>query len=186
MKNTKSNLKWMMAIVVTMATAIGCKKNSYVNIPTTPGRAPNVEATFVNASGNIKNALEQFRHMLGDSLNTKPNADPAGRREVNWDAVPAAFTNNANFPFYFFNSTEPDAPAGRKRGLLLLPASDFRVDSSNFSDIDANYVKQFQAFSPKRTFVSLGTNITMVSFRVGFLIRCNCERIRSHFFRCRC
>ena len=166
MKNTRSNLKWLMVVAVTIATAIGCKKDSYVNIPNTPDPAPNVEATFVNASGNIKNALEQFRHMLGDSLNTKPNADPTGRREVNWDAVPAGLTNNANFPFDFFNSTDPDAPAGRKRGLLLLPASDFRVDSSNFSEIDANYVKQFQAFSPKRTFISLGTNITMVSFRV--------------------
>ncbi len=149
-----------MAILV-MAMHSCSKSNGYNN---TPVQQP--QASVVQASGDITNALATFRHLLGDSLNTKPNANPLGRREINWDAVPATFTNNSNFPLNFFNSTDSAASNARKRGFVLNGGSSFRVDSSNFSDIDASYATQFHAFSPKRTFAYLGNTVTEAVFKV--------------------
>jgi hypothetical protein len=40
------------------------------------------------------------------------------------------------------------------------------VDSTSFSDIDASYSTQFEAFSKKRLFAYLGNNVTEVTFKV--------------------
>jgi len=166
MKNIKSKMKTAFAIAITVIAMASCKKDTYNSIENIPPPAPNVQATFIKASGDITNALAEFRHIIGDSLNTKPNANPLGRREINWDAVPSNLTNNANFPLNFFNNTDPDAPAGRKRGFVLEGGSSFRVDSTNFSEIDHSYAAQFQPFSPKRVFAYLGNNVTIGKFKV--------------------
>lgn len=127
---------------------------------------PQPQATVVSASGNIATALAELRHILGDSLNTAPGKT-SGRREVNWDGVPANFTNADNFPFDFFNVTDPAAGNGRKRGLVYTnTGTSFRVDSSDFADIDASYAEQFDAFSPKRSFTYRGNNVTDIVFKV--------------------
>jgi hypothetical protein len=48
--------------------------------------------------------MDEFRDRIGGNLNA-PNAPPAvtGRREINWDGVPAALTNVDTFPLNFFN-----------------------------------------------------------------------------------
>lgn len=123
-------------------------------------------ATVVKAAGDLTAALANFRHLLGDSLNTAPGK-ASGRREVNWDAVPPAFTNNNNFPFDFFNSTDPAVANGRKRGLVLTNAgTSFRVDSTAFAELDASYTNQFEAFSPKRLFAYIGNTVTQAGFKV--------------------
>ena len=167
MKNIKTALKALLAIISVMIAVVGCKKDSYAPVADNPAPEPSTQATFIKASGDISGALAEFRHLLGDTLNTKPNANPLGRREINWDAVPASFTNTGNFPLDFFNSTDPAVGAGRKRGFVLSGnGTTFRVDSTNFSEIDPSYAGQFQAFSPNRTFAYLGNNITLGAFRV--------------------
>ncbi|PSR53298.1 hypothetical protein AHMF7605_07010 [Adhaeribacter arboris] len=110
--------------------------------------------------------LAGFRSTLGDSLNTKPGKT-SGRREVNWDAVPATFTNTNTFPFDFFNSPDPTLPAGRKRGILFNhPGATFRISDTNFNDVDPSYSTQFATFSPAKTFATISSTVTEVTFKV--------------------
>ncbi|MGB8190437.1 MAG: hypothetical protein WCF67_00900 [Chitinophagaceae bacterium] len=127
---------------------------------------PPVQSTVVSKSGDLTAALAEFRHILGDSLNTVPGKT-SGRREVNWDGVPANLTNSDNFPFDFFNATDAATGNGRKRGLVYANnGTTLRVDSSDLFDIDASYAAQFDAFSGKRTFLPRSSNVSEVLFKV--------------------
>lgn len=128
---------------------------------------PEVKSTIVSGSGDLTSQLAQFRTLLGDPLNGT-TGQTAGRREINWDGVPPANTNNNTFPFDFFNSTDPAVGAGRKRGLVYLNTNaSFRVDTTGFSDIEPTYGAEFKAFSPKRLFATIGTNVTHIGFRIA-------------------
>jgi hypothetical protein len=128
------------------------------------------EATQLKAAGDsaaIIGTVNQFRKLLGDSLNTVPNKT-SGRREVNWDGVPANFTNNNTFPLDFFNLTDPAGANGRKRGLVYLETgSPIRLDSSSFRDIDASYATQFAAFSQKKALISANSTVSEIVFKVA-------------------
>jgi len=148
----------------------GCSKDddggSYYNTPPPATQ----EATVFSAAGDsstIIGTINQFRAVLGDSLNFT-TGKTSGRREVNWDGVPSTFTNQNNFPFDFFNSTNPADPDGRKRGIVYSnTGTSFRVDSTDFSEIDASYAAQFDAFSRKRLFTYIGSNISEAIFKVA-------------------
>src|SRR5437773_4911796 len=58
--------------------------------------------SVIRAQGDsltVADTLNKFRAALGGSLNA-PNSPPtdSGRREINWDGVPAALTNVDTFP----------------------------------------------------------------------------------------
>lgn len=112
-------------------------------------------------SATVAGTLAAFRLALGGSLNA-PNTPPAdsGRREINWDGVPAALTNVDTFPLGFFN-------ANSKRGAVMLtPGSGIRIDSTAFVSIDSGLAAQFKAFSPKKLFMAVGSNQVAVDFKV--------------------
>jgi hypothetical protein len=133
-----------------------------------PGK-PQTEVQELKASGDslaIVGKLNQFRNILGDVVNTTPDKT-SGRREVNWDGVPANFTNNNNFPLDFFNLTDPAGANGRKRGLVYLQTgSPIRLDSSSFADIDPSYGNQFVAFSKKKQLISATSTISEIVFKI--------------------
>lgn len=110
--------------------------------------------------------VSDFRNTLG-TLNTAPGAT-GGRREINWDAVPAALTNTNNFPGDFFSSSNPALPNGRKRGLLLVSqgAGSFRVDGSNFTEFNPSFASRFTTFSPTKLFSAIGSSMTECNFKV--------------------
>jgi hypothetical protein len=153
-----------LGLVITMTS---CDKNGYGD---SPSPNPGVEANVVKGAGDSVNLvafINQFRALLGDPVNNAPG-QTTGRREINWDGVPANFSNNSNFPFDFFNNTDPAGPNGRKRGLEYVNnGTGFRVDSSDFSEIDASYADQFEAFTKKKTFASVGNNITELRFKLA-------------------
>ncbi len=158
-------LKTFTMLALIAGTITSCDKDDNDNYPQ-PGQD---EATVLSASGDsasIIGTINQFRSLLGDSLNTTPGKT-TGRREINWDAVPATFTNQNNFPVDFFNSTNPADPAGRKRGLVYVnKGTGFRVDSTSFAEIDASYANQFAVFSKKRMISSIGSNVFEAIFKV--------------------
>jgi hypothetical protein len=110
---------------------------------------------------SIAAKLDEFRAALGGVLNA-PNAPPAasGRREINWDGVAPALTNVDNFPADFFN-------VNSKRGAVFLtPGTGLRIDSTDFAAINAGLGAQFKSFSPKKTFMAVGSNQVDVQFQV--------------------
>jgi hypothetical protein len=133
----------------------------------TPQAALGAQRAVVQAAGDITAALDEFRALLGEPRNTTPGPHAAGRREIRWDGVPAAFTNNDDFPFDFFGATGAADPDGRKLGnLYFTNGRGFRVSDNDFVDIDASYDAEFNAFSPAKTFAAAGSNTMEVLFRV--------------------
>jgi len=162
------SLKLFAAILVVFSLVIvSCDKddNTYVE-----PQQPAIQSTVLKASGDSATVLvklAEFRVLLGDPLNGTPN-QTTGRREVNWDGVPVANTNNNTFPLDFFNNTDAGGPNGRKRGLQYVNNGTLvRLDSSDFSEIDASYANQFEPFSKKKMIVPVGTNVSEIVFKVA-------------------
>jgi len=153
----------MIAVTTVVSIAvISCDKDDHYdkNPP-----APQPKSIVVKGSGDVSAQLTEFRALLGDPVNGTPN-QTTGRREVNWDGVPANLTNNNNFPFDFFNLTDPAGANGRKRGLVMNNGTRFRVDTTAFSEIDPSYIDQFKAFSLKRAFNYMTNNVSTAFFKV--------------------
>jgi hypothetical protein len=121
------------------------------------------EATVFTASGDITPDVNAFRNALGTLNPNVPGSLSGGRREINWDAVPAAFTNTNDFPPDFFNQPV----VGRARGTVFsTPGTGFRTSDNNFADVKPDFDGPFVFFSPIRTFSAVGSNRTTVSFFV--------------------
>jgi len=118
---------------------------------------------IVTATGVITASLNEFRALLGD-LNPNVAGEaptPGGRREINWDGVPAMLTNNDSFPGNFFNVTSP-------RGVLFTtPGTAFRITNNGYVDVNPHYAGEFNTFSPPKLFVARGSTITDVQFVVA-------------------
>ena len=116
---------------------------------------------IVSATGDITAAVNQYRTLLG-TLNPNVAGEQAGgRREINWDGVPATFTNNDLFPGNFFNVNSP-------RGVLFTtPGSAFRISDNGYVDVNANYAGEFNVFSRPKLFTARGSTVTDVQFVVA-------------------
>ena len=168
-------LSKILPLAIVVASFASCQKDHVSNQrqsdeslseTTEKGIGSKEDAIVVKARGDINAALDQFRNLLGGQLNTAPGA-VGGRREVNWDAVPAALTNNNSFPGDFFGSSDPAAANGRKRGLIITtPGTGFSISDTNFANINPSYGDQFKTFSPRKTFVSIGSTISDNFFKI--------------------
>ena len=127
---------------------------------------PGVARVFTAAgdSADIAATVNAYRDALGNLNANLPGSRLAGRREINWDAVPANFTNTNDFPDDFFN--KPPVP-GRARGLVsTTDGTGFRVSDNNFKDLNDDFGHEFVFFSPIRTFAPVGSNAMTVTFFV--------------------
>lgn len=126
------------------------------------------KAKVIRASGDISQAVREFQATLGGPLNNnEPEQQRTGRREINWDGVPANLTNTPGFPGDFFNSFDPNTPPARKRGVEFFAWDEgsFEVSDRNFADINPRYSREFQSFSPRKTFMVLGSNTLEARFQ---------------------
>ena len=118
-------------------------------------------AGIVRATGDITAAVNEYRALLGTLNPNIAGEQPGGRREINWDGVPAAFTNNDLFPGNFFNVNSP-------RGVVFTTSgTGFRISNNGFVDVNPDYVGEFNVFSPPKLFVARGSTITDVQFFVA-------------------
>ncbi|MET0552546.1 MAG: hypothetical protein ABW221_05885 [Vicinamibacteria bacterium] len=144
-----------LLIAGSLVAAVGCGDDYGTN--------PDVAtpSQIVTASGDITGAVAQFQGVLGAPLNGgTAGSQPAGRREVNWDGVPANVTNTDDFPGDFFNTRST-------RGIVMTtPGRGFRASDTNLADVDASLAQEFAPFSPRKTFLPSGSTITDVDFRV--------------------
>jgi hypothetical protein len=162
------NVFQKLAAITTIIVLASCSKNddSYTG---GGNPAPTVNKIVFSAAGDsagILTKLNEFRVFAGDPLNNVPGAT-VGRREVNWDGVPATFTNNNNYPFDFFGSSDPVLGNARKRGLITNTNTAFRLDSTDFSELEPSYASQFEPFSKKKLFAPMGSTVTEVTFKVA-------------------
>jgi hypothetical protein len=120
----------------------------------------------------IQAMIDQFRTDLGGANNGVGGSFVSGRREVNWDGVPDAFSEPNNFPVDFFNVNSP-------RGVIFNAIEDatgaalnqFAVSATTasgvpvrFGNINANYSTIFQTFSAQRLFIVRNTHMMEVNF----------------------
>lgn len=119
------------------------------------------DVRIVRGTGDITATVNEFRDLLGALNPNLAGEQPGGRREINWDGVPAAFTNNDLFPGNFFNVNSP-------RGVVFTTdGSGFRISNNGYVDVNPDYTGEFNVFSPTKLFATRGGTITDVQFFVA-------------------
>jgi hypothetical protein len=128
--------------------------------------------TVFSAAGadaaSIQGTLDAFRNSLGTLNGNLPQNFSGGRREINWDAVPDAFSAPNPFPGGFFNGNVP----GRARGVVFsTPGTGFMTSATaasgvgiDFTNINPSYDGLFEAFSAERLFTAIDSNVMDVDF----------------------
>jgi Calx-beta domain len=133
-----------------------------VAFPASDASAAVVVRSATGTPAEIQATVDAFRADLGALNVNVPGSRPAGRREVNWDGVPPAFSDPNAFPADFFNTTSP-------RGVLVTSPGTGQLVSgtpARFGAIDATYPTAFGTFSPPKVFAPLGATRTDLAFRV--------------------
>ncbi|MDX1979820.1 MAG: hypothetical protein SFV51_06110 [Bryobacteraceae bacterium] len=128
---------------------------------------PLVYSTSGADADAISPTVNAFRDMLGPLNAPGPAEHPEGRREINWDGVPAQFTTPNDLPADFFNTTSA-------RGAVLsnpgAPDIRFQVSAAEgaerFDNLMAGYGQLFKTFSGAKLFISLANPAYDVDFRV--------------------
>ncbi len=129
--------------------------------------APVVFSAAGPTPASIQGQVDAFRTQLGALNPNVPGSFGSGRREINWDGVPDAFSAPNNLPANFFNVNSP-------RGVVFsTPGTGFQVSANaggvapvEFGNINPTYSAQFQTFSAQRLFTAVGSNILDVTFFV--------------------
>ena len=134
--------------------------------------AAHADPEVFEASGgtpaDIQAAVDAFRNFDDFGINNGVGGTfPIGRREINWDGVPDAFSAPNLLPANFFNSNSP-------RGVVFFtPGTGFQVSANlinptntpvRFGNIHPVYPALFSTFSPQRLFSALDSNITETLF----------------------
>ena len=135
--------------------------------PVAASAAPQVfEASGVTPN-DILNTVTAFRNFLGDN-NGIGGTFPTGRREINWDGVPDAFSAPNLLPANFFNSNSPRGVVFFTPGTAGFQVSANSINPTNtpvrFGNIHPVYPALFSTFSPQRLFSALDSNITETLF----------------------
>ena len=114
------------------------------------------------APADIQTAVDAFRNFLGNN-NGIGGTFATGHREINWDAVPDAFSAPHLLPANFFNKNSP-------RGIVFFtPGTGFEVSANlvnptntpvRFGNINPVYPALFSTFSPQKLFTALKSTIT--------------------------
>lgn len=132
------------------------------------GSAITFSASGANAAA-IQSTVDSFRTALGTLNPNVVGSFGSGRREINWDGVPDAFSAPNNLPANFFNVNSP-------RGVVFsTPGTGIQVSANasnptstpiEFGNINPTYPDIFTTFSPQRLFTALGSNVVAVNFFV--------------------
>src|SRR5262245_46534957 len=132
--------------------------------PASPNASDRAQASVFTAACDINGAVTDFRTALGALNPNVVGEQNGGRREVNWDAVPPAFTNTSTFPGDFFNQNF----SPRARGVVFsTDGTGLSVSDNDFAFINPTYDAQFNSFSPIRTFSAIGSATTRVDLFVA-------------------
>lgn len=107
---------------------------------------------------------DAFRSAVGGGTVAGANGDFGGlRREINWDGVPAGFSDPNLMPGNFFNANSP------RGAVFTTPGDGFLVSANAGGDTPVlfGFPGDLQAFSPQKLFASVGSNVMDISFFVA-------------------
>ncbi|MGE3109596.1 MAG: hypothetical protein AB7G11_17310 [Phycisphaerales bacterium] len=129
-----------------------------------------VEFAAAGSDASVTATVDAFRAAIGGINANVPGSFLSGRREINWDAVPDAFSAPNAFPGNFLNA----GVAPRARGAeFSTPGSSLMCSANavnpagapiNFGNIDPSYSTTFRQFSPQRLFTAIDSNTVEVKF----------------------
>jgi hypothetical protein len=163
----------LAALIIPLRTRTGIAALTTALMVLCPtGLAQAVPITF-EASGPdaaaITPSVDAFRTDLGTLNPNVAGSFGTGRREINWDAVPDAFSAPNLLPNNFFNANSPRGAEFSTPGTGVAVSAN-AVNPTNtpvrFGNIDPNYPSLFQVFSPQKLFTAIGSNIVDVNFFV--------------------
>jgi len=137
--------------------------------PAAASAAPVVFESSGAVPADIQASVDAFRAFLGPLNPNVAGSFASGRREINWDGVPDAFSAPDNLPANFFNANSP------RGAVFFTTGSGFQVsaDSSNptntpilFGNLHPVFPQLFSVFSPQRLFAALDSNLVETLFFV--------------------
>ena len=141
----------------------------FLSSPTLTSAAPIVFQASGAEPADIQVAVDDFRAFLGPLNPNVAGSFASGRREINWDGVPDAFSAPNNLPANFFNANSPRGAVFFTRG------TGFQVSADNdnptntpilFGNLHPAFPLLFSVFSPQRLFTALDSNVTETLFFV--------------------
>jgi hypothetical protein len=112
----------------------------------------------------ITPTVNAFRNDLGNLNPNVAGSFGTGRREINWDGVPANFSAPNLLPNDFFNVNSPRGTVFSTPGTGVAVSATATNGTERFGNIDPNYPSLFQVFSPQKLFTAIGSNIVDVDF----------------------
>lgn len=128
--------------------------------------------TVFSAAGadaaSIQTTVDDFRDALGALNPFTPVQNADGRRQINWDAAPAAVSAPNPFPGDFFNfNANP-----RARGIeFTTPGTGFQLSGDvddatpvRFENLNPSYADEFTVFSEERLFTAIDSNTVYARF----------------------
>lgn len=137
--------------------------------PTISSAATVVFEASGETPADIQVAVDDFRDFLGPLNPNVPGSFPDGRREINWDGVPDAFSAPNNLPANFFNANSPRGAVFFTRGTGFQVSADNSNPTNTpvlFGNLHPAFPLLFIAFSPQRLFTALDSNVTEILFFV--------------------
>ena len=114
----------------------------------------------------ITPSVDAFRSDLGNLNPNVPGSFGTGRREINWDGVPANFSAPNLLPNNFFNVNSPRGAVFSTPGTGVAVSATATNGTERFGNIDPNYPSLFQVFSSPKLFTAINSNIVDVNFFV--------------------
>ena len=172
-------MSWTLRVVVLAGVFLGLMLVStqvhsvQAGMDATTG--PTAEVVVIEATGpvsaTIQSAVDQFRSSLGAN-NGVGGAFDNGRREVNWDGVPAASLDP--FPGDFFRVRSPRGIEFFTPGTRMKVSGDPDTPSFEFADVTARLPGsgepwgpiELSTFSPFKMFAPIDSVITDLRFHV--------------------
>jgi hypothetical protein len=117
----------------------------------------------------VRTAVTTFQNALGPLNPPGASGDPDGRREINWDGVPASASSPNPFPADFFNrnSVRGAVMSGDNPAWTGFQVSQNEADGAvRFENLYAGNASIFTVFSAQKLFTSVGSHIYNVDFFV--------------------
>ncbi len=120
-----------------------------------------IRATSAWNANGLRPTVDGYRADLGGVDNGNNPPAWSGRREINWDGVPAVVSSPAALPLNAFQG---------RGAIFATPGTSVQVSQNaadgpiEFNNLQAGSSARFGTFSPQKLFTPVGSNITDVRF----------------------